>query len=114
MDRARLAEPELFFDHYRDRLVCLDEIQLLPGFFAALRSEIDRDRLVFEIKLSKAPQPSRGFHELVADLQPEAATVIAPVDAPYEQRRGVWVMGLADALTRWGEMPTPPTVSSTV
>ena len=65
-------------------------------------------QLVFEIKLSKAPQPSRGFHELVGDLQPEAATVIAPVDAPYEQRRGVWVMGLGDALARWGEVALPP------
>lgn len=60
-------------------------------------------RLVFEIKLSKAPQASRGFHELVNDLRPEAATVIAPVGAPFEQRQGVWVMGLADALARWGE-----------
>lgn len=44
VDRARLAEPELFFEHHRARLICLDAIQLLPGFFAALRSEIDRDR----------------------------------------------------------------------
>ncbi len=60
-------------------------------------------RLLFEIKLSKAPRPARGFHELVEDLHPEAATVIAPVDAPYEQRRGIWVMGLADALGHWAE-----------
>ena len=43
-DRAKLNEPELFFEHHRDELVCLDEIQLLPEFFSALRSEIDRDR----------------------------------------------------------------------
>ncbi|MCP4674334.1 MAG: ATP-binding protein [Deltaproteobacteria bacterium] len=36
--------PELFFDRYRDRLICLDEIQKLPELFTALRSEIDRDR----------------------------------------------------------------------
>ena len=44
VDRNKLAEPELFFDRYRDRLVCLDEIQLLPEFFSVLRSEIDKDR----------------------------------------------------------------------
>ena len=44
VDRNKLAEPELFFDRYRDKLICLDEIQLLPEFFQVLRSEIDRDR----------------------------------------------------------------------
>ena len=43
-DRAKLNEPELFFDHHRHELICLDEIQLLPEFFSYLRSKIDRDR----------------------------------------------------------------------
>jgi predicted AAA+ superfamily ATPase len=43
-DRARLQEPELFFEAHRHQLVCLDEIQLLPEFFSLLRAEIDRDR----------------------------------------------------------------------
>lgn len=44
VDRNKLAEPELFFDRYREKIICLDEIQLLPEFFAYLRSEIDKDR----------------------------------------------------------------------
>jgi len=44
VDRNKLTEPELFFDAYRDKLICLDEIQLLPDFFSTLRSEIDNDR----------------------------------------------------------------------
>ncbi|MBU0675866.1 MAG: ATP-binding protein [Proteobacteria bacterium] len=44
VDRNKLSEPELFFDRYRDKLICLDEIQLLPEFFQVLRSEIDRNR----------------------------------------------------------------------
>lgn len=44
VDRNKLSEPELFFDRYRNKLICLDEIQLLPEFFQVLRSEIDRDR----------------------------------------------------------------------
>lgn len=43
-DRNKLSEPELFFERYRDKLICLDEIQLLPEFFSILRSEIDKDR----------------------------------------------------------------------
>lgn len=42
-DRAKLNEPELFFDHHRDALICLDEIQRLPECFSALRSAL-RDR----------------------------------------------------------------------
>lgn len=44
VDRNKLVEPELFFDRYRDKLICLDEIQLMPEFFSILRSEIDRKR----------------------------------------------------------------------
>jgi len=43
-DLNKLNEPGLFFDRYRSRLVCLDEIQRMPEFFSTLRSEIDRDR----------------------------------------------------------------------
>jgi len=44
VDRNKLTEPELFFERNRDKTICLDEIQLLPEFFAVLRSEIDKDR----------------------------------------------------------------------
>jgi predicted AAA+ superfamily ATPase len=43
-DQNKLKEHELFFDQYRDKLICLDEIQQLPDFFNELRSEVDRDR----------------------------------------------------------------------
>jgi len=43
-DRAALQRPELFFAAHRDRLLVLDEVQLTPHLFAALRPEIDADR----------------------------------------------------------------------
>ncbi|MFT7722880.1 MAG: ATP-binding protein [Roseateles sp.] len=43
-DRAQLAEPELFFARHREHLVVLDEVQLMPGLFSALRPEIDAQR----------------------------------------------------------------------
>ena len=46
---------------------------------------------VFECKLSKAPKPSRGFHELIDSLKPESAWVVAPVDEPYEIGKGIFV-----------------------
>lgn len=43
-DRASLQRPELFFAAHRDRMLVLDEVQLVSGLFAALRPEIDADR----------------------------------------------------------------------
>lgn len=43
-DRARLAEPELYFADHNDELVVLDEIHRAPGIFEPLRGTIDRGR----------------------------------------------------------------------
>lgn len=52
-------------------------------------------RLVFEIKLSKAPKPSRGFFELLKEVRPDAAWVIAPVDEPFDWNQEVRVSNLS-------------------
>lgn len=43
-DRARLGDAELFLKSHADKTVILDEIQLMPGLFAELRSLIDEKR----------------------------------------------------------------------
>lgn len=35
-------DPERFFELYKDHLICLDEIQLLPNIFKTLRSVVDK------------------------------------------------------------------------
>ncbi|MFC1746611.1 ATP-binding protein, partial [Candidatus Riflebacteria bacterium] len=40
-DLRQLNNPELFFSHNRDKLICLDEIQRKPDLFPLLRSVID-------------------------------------------------------------------------
>ena len=42
--RARLLNPELFFQTNRQRLIVLDEVQNMPEIFSVLRGEIDHDR----------------------------------------------------------------------
>ena len=42
--RARLQNPELFFQANRQRLIVLDEVQHMPEIFSVLRGEIDQDR----------------------------------------------------------------------
>lgn len=44
MDRAKLAEPELFLARHEDKLVILDEIHRVPELFASLRGIIDKGR----------------------------------------------------------------------
>src|ERR1051326_7795471 len=41
-DRAKLADPELYFFNHQDRLLILDEIQRVPELLPVLRAVIDR------------------------------------------------------------------------
>jgi uncharacterized protein len=40
-DLKKLDDPILFFNHYADHLVCMDEVQLRPDLFPVLRSILD-------------------------------------------------------------------------
>jgi len=41
-DLAKLNDPQYFFEMNRGRLICLDEIQRLPGLFPVIRSLVDQ------------------------------------------------------------------------
>jgi predicted AAA+ superfamily ATPase len=43
-DLNKLNDPELFFNNNKDRNICIDEIQLKPDLFKAMRPVIDEDR----------------------------------------------------------------------
>ena len=43
-DRQILEEPDLYLDAQIGKLVVIDEVQLMPGLFGALRGQIDRRR----------------------------------------------------------------------
>ncbi|WP_158971461.1 ATP-binding protein [Chachezhania sediminis] len=43
-DRQVLAEPDLYLDEQIGRLVVIDEVQMMPDLFGALRGQIDRRR----------------------------------------------------------------------
>ncbi len=55
-------------------------------------------RKLYEFKASKAPKPSRGFHQLVHDLLPQSAAIVAPVDESFAIGKGVHVLTLLDAV----------------
>ena len=40
-DRQKVSNPEIFFEQYKNNLICLDEIQRAPELFTSLRGIID-------------------------------------------------------------------------
>jgi len=43
-DLRKLTDPELFFHTHRNKLICIDEVQVGPELFPILRAEIDAER----------------------------------------------------------------------
>lgn len=43
-DLNKLTDPEAFFERFKNRLICLDEIQRVPDIFPNLRGVIDRNK----------------------------------------------------------------------
>jgi uncharacterized protein len=98
-DRAMLAQPELFFPAQRDRLVVLDEVQFVPGLFAALRPEIDAQRrpgrflLLGSASGSMLRQSAESLAGRVSylELTPLLAAEVAPDDPA--QLQSLWLRG---------------------
>ncbi|MCI5150100.1 MAG: DUF4143 domain-containing protein [Candidatus Electrothrix sp. MAN1_4] len=43
-DLRKLTDPELFFHTHKDKLICIDEVQVGPEIFPLLRAVVDEDR----------------------------------------------------------------------
>lgn len=67
-DLSRLDDAEAFFDANKDSLICLDEVQLRPDLFSAMRSHADRQQRngVFLITGSASPELLRQSAETLA------------------------------------------------
>ena len=126
-DRARLAEPALYFADHVDELVILDEIHRAPGLLEALRGTIDQGRRegraagrflllvldwhsgrrwVVEIKRSLSPTVERGLRASLADLRPERAYVIYPGEERYRLGESIDAIGLPE-LCEWARAGGP-------
>jgi predicted AAA+ superfamily ATPase len=68
-DVAKIGDdPEQFFDFHKDKLVILDEVQIMPVLFSRLRSIIDRNRTEGRFMLlgSASPNLVHGVSESLA------------------------------------------------
>ena len=61
-----------------------------------LVAQVRGQTLAFEIKLSSAPKPARGFWQALQDVKPDRTFVVAPVERSYGLADGVQVVGLAE------------------
>jgi hypothetical protein len=41
VDQAKLSDPQRFFQYNSDKLICLDEVQMLPQIFSQIRPHVD-------------------------------------------------------------------------
>ena len=95
--RARLAQPDSFFQANRGRLVVLDEIQNLPELFSELRGEIDADRRAgrflmlgsASFKLLRQSQSLAGRLALV-DMAP---LLLVEVHRRFDDIQTLWLRG---------------------
>ena len=66
-DAQMLAEPESFLSMNKSSIICIDEIQLIPGLFPELRSFIDNNpQTKFVILGSSSPELMRQSSETLA------------------------------------------------
>ena len=67
-DRRKLFDMESFFSSHRDKLVVIDEVQLMPAVFSALRPEVDALRKPgrFLLTGSANPEMIKGVAESLA------------------------------------------------
>lgn len=98
-DRAKLTEPEQYFDLHRGTLIILDEIQRAPELFTVLRGVIDRRRragdktgqflILGSASLDLLQQPSESLAGRIAYKE---LTGITAQEIAVEQDR-LWLRG---------------------
>ncbi len=97
-DFRKLEDAETFFENNKDKLVIIDEIQIMPGLFRTLRPVIDRNRKSGRFLLLGSASPSlvKGVSETLAgriayiELSPFSILETVPRHAKQEN---LWLRG---------------------
>jgi len=93
-DVNKLQDPEAFFELNKDSLICLDEIQRMPGLFEVLRAVVDKTRQRFLVLGSASRELIRQSSESLAgriaylELTPFTLDEIPDVDSKTHWLRG--------------------------
>lgn len=93
-DRDKLKNAELFFGDNKDKTVVIDEVQLMPELFSAMRSAIDEDRRPMRFLLLGSANPDiiKGVSESLAgriaylQLQPFSLLELEGQEIPIREQ----------------------------
>ena len=100
LDRAKLAQPELYLADHQDKLVIFDEVHRAPGLFPVLRGLIDKGRraghksgqylLLGSASLDLLKQSGETLAGRIAYLE---LTPFQVIEVPASQVDDLWVRG---------------------
>jgi uncharacterized protein len=97
-DRARIADPNVFFQTYPDALIVLDEVQYTPDIFRHLRPEIDRDRskgrflLLGSASFSLLKQSAESLAGRLATVE-LGGLLVPEIGANFSRQQALWLRG---------------------
>ena len=95
-DVNKLRDPEAFFALNRGKLVCLDEIQLVPGLFSALRPILDeegRNGRVFVLGSASLDLIRQSSESLAGRISYLELTPFMPDEVGAEDLYTLWLRG---------------------
>ena len=97
-DRARIADPNVFFKTHKDALIVLDEVQYTPGIFRHLRPEIDRDRskgrflLLGSASFSLLKQSAESLAGRLATVD-LGGLLVQEIEPDFARQQQLWLRG---------------------
>jgi uncharacterized protein len=97
-DRARLADPNLFFKTHPNALIVLDEVQYAPDIFRHLRPEIDRDRskgrflLLGSASFSLLKQSAESLAGRLATVD-LGGLLVQEIEPTFARQQQLWLRG---------------------
>jgi uncharacterized protein len=97
-DRARLADPNVFFKTHPDALIVLDEVQYTPDIFRHLRPEIDRDRskgrflLLGSASFSLLKQSAESLAGRLATVE-LGGLLVQEIEPTFARQQQLWLRG---------------------
>ncbi len=97
-DRARIADPNVFFKTHPGALIVLDEVQYTPDIFRHLRPEIDRDRskgrflLLGSASFSRLKQSAESLAGRMATVE-LGGLLVQEIEHGFARQQQLWLRG---------------------
>ena len=95
-DRQKLVDPVLYLETHADKLVILDEIQLMPELFAELRGIVDQNRRVGRFLLLGSASPElirQSADSLAGRVGYIELTPLIMDEIPEREDNKLWIRG---------------------